>query len=138
MRKCFLALILLVSLAFADRIIIPDALPEKIKSFIQNNFTKAQIGLAQQDDDEFEVYLSDGTELEFDISGEWKDIEAGSVPLSFSILPANIASIVQNEYPNAFLVEIKRKIYHYKIKLSNNIELSIDFNGSILRREYDD
>lgn len=131
--------IILLSCCFlkADMIISPDFLPENIKQFLSTHF-KAQIGLVQRDKKSFEVYLSDGTELEFDMLGNWKEIESKFTPISFDILPANIASIVQNTYANTFLIEVERKIHYYKIKLSNRIELKIDSNGTILSQEFDD
>ncbi|NDJ26991.1 hypothetical protein DMB95_02865 [Campylobacter sp. MIT 12-8780] len=94
--------------------------------------------MAQRDGNSFEVYLTDGTELEFDIMGNWKEISSKFTPINFSILPANIAAIIQNQFPNTFLLEAERKINYYKIKLSNRLELKIDANGTILSQEFDD
>ncbi len=104
MKIIILILTLFLNLK-ADIILSPQNLPNTIKDFLQKNF-KAQVSLAQRDDNAYEIALNDGTELEFDVSGEWKEIE--------------------------------RKINYYKIKFYNNFEIIIDFNGTILRREYDD
>lgn len=135
-RSLFLIFVF-IGVSFADMMISPFALPENIKQFINSNF-KAQIGVAQQDDDSFEIYLSDGTELEFDITGNWKEIENDFAPISFSVLPVNIATIIQNTYQGAFMLKVKRKFNYYDIKLSNSIELKIDPNGSILEQKFDD
>ncbi|TQR33000.1 hypothetical protein DMB92_03300 [Campylobacter sp. MIT 99-7217] len=138
MKKIFICIFLLLELAFSDFIVSPDALPQNIKDFLVQHFPDRQIGLVQRDKNTYDIYLSDGTEIECYLDGTWKDIEASYTPLSFSILPANIANIVKTEYPQAFLTEVKRKINYYKIKLSNNMELSIDFNGMVFKREFDD
>nr|WP_238386879.1 PepSY-like domain-containing protein [Campylobacter sp. MIT 19-121] len=132
-----MAFFFLCLLAKADLIISPDSLPENTKQFLSTNF-KAQVGMAQRDGNSFEVYLTDGTELEFDIMGNWKEISSKFTPINFSILPANIAAIIQNQFPNTFLLEAERKINYYKIKLSNRLELKIDANGTILSQEFDD
>lgn len=136
MLKKFAFFVLILSFLNADIIISADALPESIKHFIASNFN-AQIGLVQQDSDEYEIYLSDGTELEFDIMGDYKEIKSELAPLSLSILPANIASIVQSQFPGAFLQKIKRKFSYYELEFSNSLEVKIDSNGTILSQKFD-
>lgn len=128
---------LLVLSLKADMIMSPDALPKNTREFISSNF-KAPISLVQVDDSTYEVYLSDGSEFEFDISGNFKEVKSKFTPISPSILPANIATIITHEYPNAHIVKIERKILYYEIKLSNQLELKIDTNGTVLSREFDD
>lgn len=137
LKKALFALIFTLCVSQADMIISPNALPENIKSFIKTHF-KAQIGLVEMDRKSYEIYLTDGTELEFDFMGNWKEIESKITPISFAVLPENIAVIVQNLFPSAVLIEVEHKINYYKIKLSNRIKLRIDFNGTILRQEFDD
>ena len=134
----FLTLIFIFFLSLkADVILSPQSLPNNIKDFLQKNF-KTQIGLAQRDKNTYEIALSDGTELEFDIMGEWKEIEARGTAISYEVLPPNIASILKNEFKNTTIKELERKINYYKVKFYNNLEVIIDFNGTILRREFDD
>ncbi|EHU8930548.1 PepSY-like domain-containing protein [Campylobacter coli] len=118
-------------------IISPDELPSISKEFLKNNF-QAPIGIVQRDKHAYEVYLSDGTELEFESDGSWKEIESKVFPFDLNFLPPNLTNIIQNKFPNTKAREIERKINYYKIKLTNNIEVHIDFNGTILYTEYDD
>ena len=136
MKVKILAIILYISLN-ADIIISADNLPDNSKKFLEHNF-KASIGIVQKDRNSYEVYLSDGTELEFDINGYWKEIENKTHPFSLDFLPQNLVSIITSEFPNAKAKEIERKINHYKIKLNNGIKIHIDFNGAILHKEMDD
>ena len=136
MKKALCGLLLGVW-AFADVIISPSSLPDYIQTFIGTHF-QAGVGLAQMDNRHYEIYLTDGTELEFDFSGEWREIESRLTPLSFDILPANVAAIVRAQFPGAFIVELKRKFHYYKIKLSSQMELKIDPNGTVLSVEIDD
>lgn len=137
LRKVLFFLAFAIVCLQADMIISPNALPENIKTFINTHF-KAQIGLVEMDRKSYEIYLTDGTELEFDIVGNWKEIESKITPIPFGVLPANLATIVQNLFPNTAIVELERKIHYYKIKLSNNIKLRIDPNGTILSQKFDD
>lgn len=136
LKFIFLTLILLCVL-FADFIISPESLPLNAKEFLQKNFN-AQIGIVQVDKNNYEVYLSDGTELEFDMDGSWREIESKFNPLNFNILPPILADIIKNNYPNATMLEIKKKINYYKIQLNNGLKVIIDFNGTILHQEFDD
>lgn len=137
MRKMFFVLVFVALTLRADMIISPNALPESIKQFIATHF-KAQIGLVEMDRKSYEIYLTDGTELEFDIMGNWKEIESKLTPIDFAVLPANIASIIKNQFPNTAIVEVERKINYYKIKLSNRMKIRIDPNGTILSQKVDD
>lgn len=135
--KIFSIAICLFSFLNADIIISPNDLPEVSKAFLQQNF-KASIGIVQKDKNSYEVYLSDGTELEFEIDGTWKEIENKANPFDLNFLPQNLASIIKNEFPNTKAREIERKINHYKVKLNNGMKIRIDFNGTILHKEFDD
>ncbi|MBZ7927934.1 MULTISPECIES: PepSY-like domain-containing protein [Campylobacter] len=120
----------------ADIIISPDNLPDNIKTFIKKNFN-ASIGIVQKDRNSYEVYLSNGLELEFESDGTWKEIESKLDPFDFNFLPSNIIDIIKNKFPNIKAREIERKINYYKIKLSNGIKIYIDFNGTILHKGSD-
>lgn len=120
----------------ADIIISPDNLPDNIKNFIKKNFN-ASIGIVQKDRNSYEVYLSNGLELEFESDGTWKEIESKLDPFDFNFLPSNIIDIIKNKFPNIKAREIERKINYYKIKLSNGIKIYIDFNGTILHKGSD-
>ena len=137
MRKMFFVLVFVALTLRADMIISPNALPESIKQFIATHF-KAQIGLVEMDRKSYEIYLTDGTELEFDLMGNWKEIESEFAPVDFGVLPPNVANIIKAQHPNATLLEVKRKMSYYKIKLSNKMKIYIDANGTILRQEFDD
>lgn len=136
LKKTLLTLALTALSLYADMIISPNALPDVIKQFINTHF-KAQIGLVEMDKKSYEIYLTDGTELEFDIMGNWKEIESKLTPIDFAVLPPNIANIIKNQYPNTTLVEVERKINYYKIKLSNRMKIRIDPNGTILSQKFD-
>ena len=121
----------------ADVIISAHDLPSKSREFLQSHFD-AKIGLVQRDEKSYEVYLSDGTELEFDSAGAWRQIEAKRKPLSYDILSPQIAAVLRSEFKNMTMRELERKINHYKIKFHNGSEIIIDFNGTILHKEFED
>lgn len=50
---------------------------------LKNNF-QAPISIVQRDKHAYEVYLSDGTELEFESDGSWKEIESKVFPFDLN------------------------------------------------------
>lgn len=48
-----------------------DAVPVEVKNYVEKNFSGAQITSWEKDNDEQEVELSDGTDLEFDKNGKF-------------------------------------------------------------------
>lgn len=125
--------------AFADEYTHDSTiLPQAARDVIYNNF-KAEISVIKIDKDfghisEYEVVLTDGSEIQFDSKGNWKDVEAArdkSVPDAF--LPSAITEYVSIHQKGAKVVGIERKRYGYEVELSNGIEMKFDKNGKFLR-----
>lgn len=120
--------------------VIYENLPSNIREFLNAHFS-AEFMIAKKDKDEYEVVLKNGTEIEFDLSGNLKTIEVipnkgYSVPES--VMPNGINSYVKTNYPNRVVEEFEiktNKNYTYKIELSGypEIELLFDANGNFLR-----
>ena len=73
-----------------------DALPQKAQQFIAQYFPMMECTRAVRDKDggttEYEAWLSDGTELEFDGQGEWTSVDCKFSALPDGILPEAIAT----------------------------------------------
>lgn len=143
MKKIKLFLLLAVfsilssSALFADMVIDTSSLPKEANTFIKTYFPSTSIMYAERDYDKFEVYLSDGTEIEFIPTGEWKEIKSyNSIPTGF--IPANVLSVYKQAFPNASIIQIEKKFNVFEIKLNNMMELYIDINGQLLGQKFDD
>lgn len=137
MKKIIFTLIvsLFAFAAFAqDMPIQPNQLPANAQSFISSTFSGATIVAAQKDRDEFEAALNNGTKITFALNGEWDSIESYSV-LPAGILPAAVEAAANAQGGN--IVKIDKDFGYYEVKLQNNVELKIDLNGKILKREID-
>ena len=137
MKAKFLSVVSCVLCLNADIIISFDQLPASSKEFLSKYF-KAEVGLVQKDKNSYEVYLSDGSELEFEIDGSWHEVENKANPFELDFLPPNLSAIIKNEFPNTKAIEIEKKISYYKIKLTNGVKIYMDFNGTILKKKIDD
>ena len=146
MKKAFVLLTaLVISLAALaeERQVSYTKLPEKAKEFISNNFSTLKVTYVKYDrelsDRDYEVHFANGTTIEFNHKGEWKQIDCGrgcEVPLS--ILPQGIVDFLSAEYPGVAVVDVDKDRREYDITLSNGVELTFDKHGGFKYYEYDD
>ena len=131
---CFVA-----SWADNERKISFKELPDEAKVFLKGNFGGEKILWAHEeyeythDKKHYEVHLSDGTEIEFDKMGVWKEIDCKFKPLPKNIIPKKIQKFLSETYPDTKSVKIERDLYGYEVKLSNGRELVFDDNGDFIR-----
>ena len=114
--------------------ITPSQLPQNIRDFLANNYSKAKIVYIDKIKDEYEIKLNNGIYINFDKNGTWNYISSDD-KLSESILPKTIANKIKSimkKYKNAYIFEINKRIVFYRVKLTNSLELCIRHNGEIL------
>ncbi|HHW4613015.1 TPA: PepSY-like domain-containing protein [Campylobacter coli] len=134
--KLGLAALLGATVLFARDIIVPASeLPRNAQDFISKNFKTAQIALVKKDIDSYDVTLNDGTEIDFIITGEWKDVDGKYKALPNSILPNIMPKISASS--NAQIIEASREINGYKFELSNQLKIYTDAQGNILGQKFD-
>lgn len=120
-----------------DRIISPEKLPQKAKDFIAQTFSGETIRYVEQDDWDYEVQLSNRTEIDFRNNGEWENIKCyAGIP--FSAFPAEIGSYLKANFADEKVVEAERERGNYELKLTNYLEVYFDKNGKYLGQKYDD
>ncbi|HHT04300.1 MAG TPA: hypothetical protein GX005_08310 [Bacteroidales bacterium] len=122
-----------------DKVIQYDKLPSKAKTFISSNFSNMSVLQVVKDaelfNSEYTVYFNEGSKIEFNSKGEWRDIEITSgVPQK--VVPASIYSYVSKNHPNTLILELNKDNRDYEVKLDNKIEIVFNLKGEFLR--YDD
>lgn len=143
MKKVLLTLgLFIMSFAFIacddddDKVISVDNLPTNVQTFLQTHFPSQEVRMVEKDNDSYDVYLINGFEIEFTLSGEWDDVDGRGqqIPASIvALIPTNIPTYVTTNYPNQFIVEINKEHFGYEIDLNNNMELEFDTEGNFLR-----
>ncbi|ENA8810191.1 PepSY-like domain-containing protein [Campylobacter coli] len=134
--KLGLAALLGATVLLAKDMVVPASeLPNNAKEFISKNFKTAQIGLVKKDIDSYDVILNDGTEIDFMINGEWKEVDGKYKALPNSILPNIMPKISASS--NAQIIEVSREINGYKFELSNQLKIYTDAQGNILGQKFD-
>lgn len=110
-------------------------LPSEARSFIENYFPSADIlSIVQEKEDgrkEYQVKLSDGTDMEFDEDGEWTNIECYFSPLPTGILPANVITKVEELHPEAYINGAEKELGGYVVEVTDagGIDWDMRFNA---------
>ena len=110
-------------------------LPSEARSFIENYFPSADIlSIVQEKEDgrkEYQVKLSNGTDMEFDEDGEWTNIECYFSPLPPGILPANVITKVEELHPEAYINGVEKELGGYVVEVTDagGIDWDMRFNA---------
>lgn len=116
----------------------PNVLPIAARTALKNNF-KGKISVIKIDKDfgrisDYEVILTDGSEVKFDNKGNWKEIESspkGSVPAK--LVPKPISDYVKAHQRKARIIGIEKERNGFEVELSNGIDLKFDSRGRFLK-----
>lgn len=113
-------------------------LPKTAQSTIADNF-KAKVNLVKIDKElgrisEYDVTLTDGSEITFDREGNWKEIEVGRyshVPSAF--VPESVAKYVKSKHLGQRILGIERTRTGLEVELSNSVDIVFDKSGAFVR-----
>ncbi|MDE7458256.1 MAG: PepSY-like domain-containing protein [Muribaculaceae bacterium] len=117
-----------------------SVLPEAARTTIANNF-KSKVSVVKIEKDfgrisEYEVILSDGTEISFDRNGNWENVEtSNSKSVPSSMVPKAISDYVAKNQPKTRIVGIDKERNGYEIELSNGVDMKFDAKGNF--KKYD-
>ena len=142
-RKLLIALVALIgisSAAMASDKYVHDTsvLPKGAQTTLAKNF-KSKVSVIKIDKDfgrvsEYEVVMTDGSEITFDKDGNWKDVEVSatkSVPSGF--IPTAISDYVKLNQKGKRIVGIEKTRGGYEIELSNGLEMKFDKEGKFVK-----
>ena len=114
-----------------------SSIPQNAQNFIKQHFPNIQVSYIERDWDDIEVYLANGTQIEFFPNGDWKEVKC-YMNRPASILPANVMATIQRTYPQAAIIKIEKQFTIFEVKLNNMMELYIDNNGTLIGQKFDD
>lgn len=135
-----LAILLSVAVASAGEKIYRNAnvLPATAQEMLKKHFGSKKVSMVKVDSKivggkEYEVILTDGTEIEFNNSGNWTEVDCGrnAVPAGLVIKP--ISDYVKMNYSNAKIVRIEIHRSKYEVELSNGVEIEFGRDGHFIR-----
>ena len=108
----------------------------EINTFVDTYFPQVSIRKVERDGNKYEVELTDNTDIDFNLSFEWKKIDCddsniyGSVPTE--LVPAQITDYVTTNFPNNHIDQIEKKYYGWDVELNNDHEIKFDSNFNVI------
>lgn len=110
-----------------------DQLPQQVQSFVKQFFSDYTVQSAEASGSGWDVNFTNGTEIDFNSEGSWTSIDCGpGIAVPYDLVPLNIHTFVEQNYPSAEVVEISRTSTEYEIELSNGIDATFDLHGNFL------
>lgn len=116
----------------------PNVLPTAAREVLKRNF-KAGISVIKIDKDlgvtkDYEVVLTDGSEITFDSKGNWEDVEVAvnkNVPAAFLLQP--IRTYVAKNFKGVNVVGVEKNKRNIEVTLANGVELKFDNAGNFIK-----
>ena len=112
-------------------------LPQKAQTYLKTHF-KAKVNHINIDKNilgnkDYEVILSNGSEIDFDNDGNMKEVDCGTAAVPSSVVPKVIQQYVRNNYKGRKITKIEVSKHKYEIELNNGLDLEFDRSGRFLR-----
>lgn len=121
-----------------DRVITYDQLPQAAQTFLKTHFATKVPLLVTADWDDFTIRYESGEKIEFNRSGEWKDIECYNSKVPADAVPEQIYTYLNQNYPGKSVIKIERHRSVYEVKLNNGMEVEFNRNFQVTDVDYDD
>lgn len=145
MRKIatmFIMAILTAQVAMADDVVTKEItrLPASAIETIKKNFPQSKISYIKIDKDLFssttyEAVLTDGSEIDFNSTGEWTDIDCKKAAVPAAFIPTSISQYVKTNFAEQHIVKIERERQTYNVELSNDLDLIFNKAGAFVRMD---
>ncbi|MBQ9822162.1 MAG: PepSY-like domain-containing protein [Muribaculaceae bacterium] len=137
-----MAMVMTMSLTMSadddDRVITYDQLPQAAQTFLKANFAAKVPLVVTADWDDFTIRYESGEKIEFNRSGEWKDIECYSSKVPNAVVPAQISTYISQNHPGKSIIKLERHRSVYEVKLNNGMEIEFNRNFQVIDMDYDD
>ena len=136
----FVMAIMAMQVAFAGEVVTKDEnqLPVAARQLIKKHFPQAKISYIKIDKDLFksttyEATLTNGTEIDFDSKGEWREVDCKKAAVPAAFVPGYVANYVNTDFAGEKIVKIERERKGYEVKLSNGMDVKFDVHGKLLK-----
>lgn len=135
-----IGLALMTNMACADNDKVTNninELPQVSRTFLNNYFNGNQVSHIKIDKDlllvdSYDVILTDGTSVEFNRDGEWKEVKSFQQNIPDTLIPAEIRQYVSQNYPGQKIMTVERGKRKVSVDLANGLELKFDLNGNLI------
>lgn len=132
------AIVAVMPLAARDRVSrtatdLPTAAQTMLNKYFKGvnvSHIKIDSGLFSTD---YDVVLTDGTEIDFDSDGQWTEVDCGRKAVPEALVDKNIRYYVSKNYAGSPIVKISADRRKYEVELLNGVDLEFDRSGRFLR-----
>lgn len=111
-------------------------LPTAAQEFLSLHGNANQVAYATVETDwfdkEYKVVFVDGSKVEFNRRGHWKEIEYKYGRVPDAMIPGEIRTRLTELYGHCEVIEIERDRREYEVKLSNHLEVTFDRSFRII------
>ena len=117
-----------------------NILPSEAQAILKDNF-KSQVSHIKIGKDfghirEYDVVMTDGSEISFDKHGNWKEVEVSPMSaVPADLIPNPIVTFVNENHTKAKVTSIEKKNYGYEVELSNGKDVRFTEKGKFIRYE---
>lgn len=117
----------------------PNVLPQTARTILANHFPKAKVSHIKIDKHTFggtdyDVILTDGTEIDFDSKGNLDEVDCGrSGQVPDGLVAKSVLSYVKKSYPGQRIVKYDIKSNGYDVELQSGVEIEFDKQGRFRR-----
>lgn len=113
-----------------------QSVPQEVNDFVQKYFPGTSIMRVETDNDhggvEYDVILSDGTEIDFDANNLWDNVDCHTKAVPAALVPEAIASYVKAKHQSLDITKIDKELAGYDIELSNGLDLKFNKSGQFM------
>lgn len=133
------AFIAVLPMAAKDRISRDvNDLPATAREMLSTYFGNQQVNQIKIDShtfggEDYEVMLSDGSEIDFNSKGEWTEVDCGRNAVPQKLVKSEMRDYVSTYYYGHKIVKIDKKRNGYEVELSNGVDLEFNSAGKFLR-----
>ena len=119
-----------------DRPIQFNQLPAAAQEFINTFFANEKVSFAKEERDfmevRYEVMFTNSIKIEFYKDGKWKEIDCKYSVLPEGIVPEQIATYVNSNFPGVKIHAIDRDRRDIEVELTNGLELTFDLYYNLI------
>lgn len=112
-------------------------LPKEANKFLEANFKGIEIQNVKKDKEattfNYDVTLSNGTEIEFNSRGKWKEVESKAISIPTTMFQPSVGQYIQKNYPGAKVTEVKKGIRFNFVEINDDLTLQFDTEGKFIK-----
>lgn len=136
MKKIVFAIVAMLVLAGTvnaqskKRTIDPENLPKVANELIQKHWPSCAIDNAFIKGKEYEALLTDGTIIQFDSKGVWKEMKCTD-GLPVTLVPVYITRYIVDRYPKQLIIDCEKLKGGYEVMITNGLKIQFDLRGNV-------